>query len=64
MIDLGDVYEGQDLAAIRVAEWDQHPNARAHRLIAERLYGELLAQRGAIFPAMERLRPKKPEPSR
>jgi len=49
MIDLGDVYKGQDLAAIRLAEWDQHPNARAHRLIAERLYDELQAKRDAVF---------------
>jgi len=49
MIDLGNVYEGQDLAAIRLAEWDQHPNARAHRLIAGRLYDELQARDDAIF---------------
>jgi aryl-alcohol dehydrogenase-like predicted oxidoreductase len=48
-IDLGDVYKGQDVAAIRLAEWDQHPNARAHRLIAERLYAELQAKRDAVF---------------
>lgn len=49
IIDLGDVYQGQDLGAIRLAEWDQHPNARAHRLIAGRLYEELQAKRGAVF---------------
>ena len=30
IVDLTDVYKGEDLAAIRLAEWDQHPNARAH----------------------------------
>ncbi|MGB8330059.1 MAG: hypothetical protein WCE62_08010, partial [Polyangiales bacterium] len=49
MIDMGNVYEGQDLAALRVADWDQHPNARAHRLIARRLYDELQAQDNAVF---------------
>jgi alginate O-acetyltransferase complex protein AlgI len=63
-IDLGDIYKGQDIAAIRVAEWDQHPNARAHRLIAERLYGELLAQREAIFQPAERVQTENPESAR
>jgi alginate O-acetyltransferase complex protein AlgI len=48
-LNLADVYKGQDLAAIRLAEWDQHPNARAHRLIAARLYDLMEAERDRIF---------------
>ncbi len=35
VVDLSDVYKGEDLEAIRLAEWDEHPNARGHQLIAE-----------------------------
>jgi hypothetical protein len=31
IVNLADVYKGEDLAAIRLAEWDEHPNARGHR---------------------------------
>lgn len=40
-IDLSALYEGQDLKALRVAEWDRHPNARGHRLIADGIYQAL-----------------------
>jgi hypothetical protein len=49
MIDLQDVYRGQQVDSIRLAAWDDHPNARGHRLIAERLHAGLLAKRNAIF---------------
>jgi D-alanyl-lipoteichoic acid acyltransferase DltB (MBOAT superfamily) len=49
VVDLSDVYKGEDLAAIRLAEWDQHPNARAHRLIAARIYDALQEKRDVIF---------------
>lgn len=41
VIDLSDVFEGQDIAAIRLAPWDDHPNQRGHELVAARLYDEL-----------------------
>lgn len=41
VIDLSDVFERQDVTAIRLAEWDHHPNQRGHELIASRLYEEL-----------------------
>jgi D-alanyl-lipoteichoic acid acyltransferase DltB (MBOAT superfamily) len=41
VLDLGDVYANQDIAAVRLAEWDNHSNAWAHRIIADRLYQEL-----------------------
>lgn len=48
-IDLDDVYRGTAIETIRLAEWDEHPNALGHRLIAERLFGELEARRDEIF---------------
>ena len=34
-----DVFKGQDIAAMRLAEWDDHPNAPATSLIAARSRG-------------------------
>ena len=49
MIELrvGDVFAGRDNRELQIAEWDHHPNALAHHLIAERLYAELLRRGGA-----------------
>lgn len=41
VLDLSDVYDHQDLKSLWVAEWDAHPNAQGHKLIAGRLYEEL-----------------------
>jgi D-alanyl-lipoteichoic acid acyltransferase DltB (MBOAT superfamily) len=49
VINLEDIYERRDLESIRLAEWDEHPNQFGHRLIADRLFSELLAQGRAIF---------------
>lgn len=49
MIDLNDVFEGVDIANIRLAEWDDHPNQQGHQLIADRLYSELQQQRSTVF---------------
>ncbi|MCC6179366.1 MAG: hypothetical protein IT305_29005 [Chloroflexi bacterium] len=38
VLDLSAVYVGQDVSALKVADWDWHPNASGHRLIAARLY--------------------------
>jgi hypothetical protein len=38
ILDLSDVYSGQDINSIRVAEWDNHPNQKGHELVAARLY--------------------------
>ena len=43
VIDLLDVYPETERAALRVAPWDDHPNAKGHRLIADRLYPKLTA---------------------
>jgi hypothetical protein len=42
VVTLDDMYEGQDISSLIVAEWDLHPNAKGHRLIAENLYREIL----------------------
>lgn len=48
-IDLSNLYEGQDISSLIVAEWDKHPNAKGHRLIAEHLY-QALQQKQALIP--------------
>lgn len=49
VINLADVYNGQDIATIRLAEWDEHPNVQGHALIASRLYDELRDKRDILF---------------
>lgn len=49
VISLADVYKNQDIAAIRLAEWDDHPNQRGHQLIASRLYDALREKHELIF---------------
>ena len=38
IIDLTGMFEGEDLDALILEQWDQHPNAKAHELIARRIY--------------------------
>jgi hypothetical protein len=38
IIDLTGVFEREDLDALTLAQWDRHPNAKAHKLIADRIY--------------------------
>jgi D-alanyl-lipoteichoic acid acyltransferase DltB (MBOAT superfamily) len=54
VIDLSDVYRGHDIATLRLAAWDDHPNALGHRLVAERLYRELAAAPDAVSAAVEK----------
>jgi hypothetical protein len=44
VLDLSGVYDGHDLSAVQLTEWDRHPNALGHRLLAERLY-QLMTER-------------------
>jgi hypothetical protein len=32
------VFEGTDRQSLWLAEWDAHPNAKGHRVIADRLH--------------------------
>lgn len=41
-IDLSTIFDDQDVTTLIVAEWDKHPNAKGHQLIANRLYQALL----------------------
>jgi hypothetical protein len=41
ILNLSDVFQGHELASIRLAEWDNHPNKRGHELVAARLYALL-----------------------
>jgi rhodanese-related sulfurtransferase len=56
MVDLGDIYKGVDVASIRLAEWDHHPNQRGHELIAARLYHEFHAKRDVLLPSSKTAR--------
>ncbi len=49
IVNLQDVYNGHPVEAIRLAEWDEHPNRTGHRLVADRLYAELAARGPAVF---------------
>lgn len=42
VFDLFGVFPSDDRAALRVAPWDDHPNARGHRLIADAFFAQLL----------------------
>jgi D-alanyl-lipoteichoic acid acyltransferase DltB (MBOAT superfamily) len=48
VFDLSGVYAGQVRENLRVAEWDWHPNAQGHKLIAERLHTLLIMQAAQV----------------
>jgi hypothetical protein len=47
-IDLRDLYDGHDVQTLQLAEWDAHPNARGHELIADRFFEGILARKDAL----------------
>lgn len=49
IVSLDDIYTGHPIEALRLSEWDDHPNGLAHRMIAERLYQELSARADSVF---------------
>jgi hypothetical protein len=49
VLNLSDVYEGYELERLWLSEWDHHPNARGHQLIADRLYQELQVHKDVIL---------------
>jgi hypothetical protein len=48
VIDLSGIYDGKDRDKLRLAEWDQHPNALGHALIADGLYTGLRQNEAAL----------------
>jgi D-alanyl-lipoteichoic acid acyltransferase DltB (MBOAT superfamily) len=48
VVDLGEVYQGHDPKTLWITQWDGHPNAAGHALIAARLYEVLRAQDGLL----------------
>jgi D-alanyl-lipoteichoic acid acyltransferase DltB (MBOAT superfamily) len=54
ILDLDDVFRGHAVESIRLAQWDLHPNAQAHRLLADRLYAELKRGGPALFESAAR----------
>lgn len=55
VIDLSDAYRGQKSHSIRIADWDDHPNKKGHRLLGERLAGELARPGGLLDTASDGL---------
>jgi hypothetical protein len=47
-----DAYDGHTADELKVAPWDNHPSAVAHRLLADRIYEEMRAR-----PDLLRARP-------
>jgi D-alanyl-lipoteichoic acid acyltransferase DltB (MBOAT superfamily) len=45
-MSLAGLFDGKDLATLRLRAWDFHPNAEGHRMIADRLYAEIVRQGG------------------
>jgi D-alanyl-lipoteichoic acid acyltransferase DltB (MBOAT superfamily) len=50
LLDLGDVYRGSKDEDLIVASWDRHPNAKGHRLIAERLHRAFIERPELLRP--------------
>jgi hypothetical protein len=53
IVNLADIYKGTDRASMRLADWDEHPNARAHQLIAQRLHEELQKNADVLFQSKQ-----------
>jgi hypothetical protein len=62
VVDLMDVYEGQDPETIYVADWDRHPNQRGHQLIADRVYRLLRENPDRLLPGFATALPRRQSP--
>jgi hypothetical protein len=54
VLDLDDIYDTHDLRSLQVAVFDQHPNAKGHAVIAERLMQELARRPQLLTPLFVR----------
>lgn len=41
IIDLSGIFDGQDVDSLSLEQWDRHPNARAHEMIATQIYNAI-----------------------
>ena len=48
IVDLTGIYDREDVEALSLADWDKHPNAKAHQLIANRLYTAIQTNPGTF----------------
>jgi hypothetical protein len=51
VLDLSGAFDGHDPSTLILAHWDEHPNARAHALLAGKLYSLLRDREHEIYPA-------------
>jgi len=57
IIDLQDLFKGHDISSLRLAAWDDHPTQKGHRLIADRLFDAIQANRSSIVDAAKDMQP-------
>ncbi|MEP7344611.1 MAG: hypothetical protein ABI877_05075, partial [Gemmatimonadaceae bacterium] len=62
ILNIDDVFTGRDARELTVAPWDYHPNAKAHLLIADRLFAEFTARPELLGPAQSALPGTAPPP--
>jgi hypothetical protein len=53
VLDLRGIFQDADRASLRLAEWDAHPNAKGHQIMAAHLYEALAARADTIFAKRE-----------
>jgi hypothetical protein len=53
ILDLRGIFRGHDLVSLRLAEWDAHPNAKAHQIMAAGLYEAITGRGDVIFARRE-----------
>jgi hypothetical protein len=61
VFNLFDLWNGRDKPALRIADWDLHPNAAGYRVVADRL-AELIDQHRAELRIDTPATPPKPGP--
>jgi hypothetical protein len=54
VFDLLNLWDGREVNALRIAPWDNHPNAAGNRLIADRLYELMLMQESQLKLGLKR----------
>ena len=54
VINLDSVYKGHDIDTVRLAEWDDHPNALGHQIVADQLFRAIAADPKLLFGPAQR----------